>query len=388
MKKIFSHPSSTIRVKGIYYHFFEKLSKMPLSIIFPVFLISLIGFVMMYSAAGDVYPWSYKQINHFFVGVTVLVIVANINVRFYYNMSYYFYFFSLLLLIYVELFGYTAMGATRWINLGFTKVQPSDFMKISMIFVLARYYHDIPYEKISKINYIIVPLLLIIVPVLLIIKQPDLGTAMLLLFIAAGILFVAGISIWVYIIPLIILSVSAPFIWKKLHLYQQNRIMIFLDPDKDPLGAGYNISQSKIAIGSAGLFGKGFMNGSQSQLNFLPERQTDFVFTMFAEEWGMLGCVVLFFLYFLVIFKGFKISLNSKNHFSRIFSFGAVLLIFIHVFINCAMVMGLVPVVGIPLPLMSYGGTIMISTFLCLGMVVNAHLYKRISVAKAIKTFI
>lgn len=386
MKKLFARPKARPFIQGEV-KFIQKALSIPLHLLLPVLIISLIGIAMMYSAGGgSLHPWASKQLAHLFLAIAIAIVVSSIDVKFYYNISYILYFISLGLLIAVELFGYTSMGAKRWLNILFFRIQPSDFMKLAIILVLARYYHDLSHEKVKKVKYIIFPLILVILPIGLIAKQPDLGTAILLLLLSASILFVSGVRMWKFTVTFITVLASIPLIWHHLHTYQKNRILIFLNPESDPLGAGYNIMQSKIAIGSAGALGKGFLKGTQSQLSFLPERHTDFIFTMFAEEWGFIGCITLILLYCYIAYCSTKIAVNCKNHFGRILAIGSIMLIFIHVVVNIAMVMGLLPVVGVPLPLMSYGGTIMITIYIAIGFIANSYIHKKIYINNAIKT--
>jgi len=356
----------------------RKLAELPFFPVFLIFLITAIGIVMMYSASrGNWDPWASKQIVHFSIFFPLMLIISIIDIRFWYRLSYLAYFGSLGLLLAVEIYGHTAMGATRWINLGFMKFQPSDLMKLSLILALARYFHNLSLKNTYRIIHLIIPIFFVLAPCALIMKQPDLGTAMILLFIGGTIFFLAGVKTWKFASVIGAGLISMPIIWNRLHDYQKARIITFLDPDTDPLGAGYNIIQSKIAIGSGGLFGKGLLKGTQSQLNFLPEHQTDFIFTMFSEEFGFFGCTGLIVLYIMLVFYGFHIALNSKNHFGRILASGSSIFLFVHVIINMSMVSGLLPVVGVPLPLLSYGGTIMMTILISFGFLFNVYIHRR-----------
>jgi rod shape determining protein RodA len=358
--------------------FFEKIQDINWSIVILSLLVVFMGIIMMYSAAqGNMHPWAYKQLIHLAVAFPLMCIIAMTNINFWYDKAYIIYGCALLLLIFVEILGHKAMGATRWINLGFIKLQPSEPMKIALVLALARYFHGINYNDINKYRTIIIPLILILLPFLLIIKQPDLGTAMLLLFVGTIMLFAIGIAIWKFVLVGVVALSSMPVLWHFLHEYQKKRILTFLDPERDPLGAGYNIIQSKIAIGSGGFWGKGLLQGTQSQLDFLPEHQTDFIFTMFLEEMGFIGGAILLIIYFSIFWKAILIAMNARSNFAKYSVIGSVSIMFVHVFINMAMVTGLVPAVGIPLPFMTYGGTIMITIMICLGLIQNGSVYSR-----------
>ncbi|AZL16443.1 rod shape-determining protein RodA [Rickettsiales endosymbiont of Stachyamoeba lipophora] len=344
--------------------------------IFYISIISVIGFFLMYSAAqGSIFPWTVKQLIHFSVGFVLMLIVANIRPIFWYRTAYLFYFGALLLLVLVEVMGHTAMGATRWLQLGPIKLQPAELMKIAIIFALGRYFHNVHPHNITRLSYILLPLSLVALPFILILKQPDLGTAMILLLISGIIFFAAGVAWWKFATVFVSGIIALPVLWTMMHDYQKQRILIFLNPEMDKLGAGYNIIQSEIAIGSGGFLGKGLLNGTQVQLSFLPEHQTDFIFTMLSEELGFVGSVTVITLYAAIIFRIFTMALNSKNTFNRLLIVGVMSLFGLHVVINTSMVMGLIPVVGVPLPLLTYGGTIMLTTMFGFGLIFSANLY-------------
>ena len=288
----------------------------------------------------------------------------------------------IVLLVAVEVVGSIGMGAQRWINLGIIKLQPSELMKVGLALALARYFHGISTEDVRRIPYLFVPLMLIAMPSALVLKQPDLGTALFLIMMGGAVFFVAGVRLWKFCIVLAATGAAVPIVWSTLRSYQQKRILTFLDPESDPLGAGYHILQSKIALGSGGLFGKGFMQGSQSHLNFLPEKQTDFIFTMMAEEFGMVGGLVLLGLYILIMIYGFAIGLRSRSHFGRLLALGLTSMLFLYVFINIAMVMGLIPVVGVPLPLISYGGTAMLTLMIGFGFLINVYVHRDVTISR------
>jgi len=274
------------------------------------------------------------------------------------------------------------MGAQRWINLGVIKLQPSELMKVGLTLALARYFHGVSSEDVRRIPCLFVPLVLIALPSALVLKQPDLGTALFLIMIGGAVFFVAGVRLWKFGLALAAAGAAVPIVWSTLRTYQQKRILTFLDPESDPLGAGYHILQSKIALGSGGLFGKGFMQGSQSHLNFLPEKQTDFIFTMMAEEFGMAGGLLLLGLYILIMIYGFAIGLRSRTHFGRLLALGLTSMLFLYVFINIAMVMGLIPVVGVPLPLISYGGNAMLTLMIGIGFLINVYVHRDVTISR------
>jgi rod shape determining protein RodA len=274
------------------------------------------------------------------------------------------------------------MGAQRWINLGFIQLQPSEIMKITLVLAMARYFHGATMEEIARPTHLIAPFLMLAAPAALVLRQPDLGTAIMLAMTAGVIFFLAGVKAWKFGVVIGAGLAALPVAWSFLHGYQQRRILTFLDPETDPLGAGYHILQSKIALGSGGIFGKGYLRGSQSHLNFLPEKQTDFIFTMLAEEFGMVGGLILIGIYVLVLIYGFAIALRVRNQFGRLVALGVVGTFFFYIFINIAMVMGLVPVVGVPLPMISYGGTAMLSLMIGFGFVMCAYVHRDVRIGR------
>jgi len=348
-------------------------------------LLACIGFAMLYSAAeGSFSPWAYRQMLRFALLFPVMLVIAVVDIRFWFKSAYVIYFLVLLALVLTEFFGVTAMGATRWLRLGPFNIQPSEIAKVSVVFALAHYFHTVSSANVGKILYLIPPLLMVAVPSLLIMKQPDLGTALILLMVAGAMFFVSGVKLWKFGAVIFVGVVSLPFVISHLHDYQKKRVLAFLSPESDPMGHGYNILQSKIAIGSGGLFGKGFLKGTQSQLSFLPEKQTDFIFTMLTEEFGFVGGVVILCLYAMLIIYGLYVAVNSKSHFGRLMAVGVTSIFFFHIFVNVAMVMGLIPIVGAPLPLISYGGTIMVTILVAFGLLLNANLYEEASFGKDI----
>jgi rod shape determining protein RodA len=360
----------------------QKLWQINWGLVFVVAMAGGIGLAMLYSAAnGSFDPWASRQAVRFAIGFAFMLIAALIDIRLWLRYAYVIYFATLALLVAVEISGTIGMGAQRWIDLKFIKLQPSEVMKVAMVLALARHFNGLSNEDIRRPLYLIVPLALVLAPAVLVLKQPDLGPAVMLLMVAGAVFFAAGVRLWKFGVLLALGVAAVPIGWNFLHEYQRLRVLTFLTPENDPQGSGYHILQSKIALGSGGMFGKGFLDGTQSHLNFLPEKQTDFIFTMLAEEWGMVGGLVLLGLYVLILAYGFAIALRSRNHFGRILAVGLTANFFLYVFINIAMVMGLIPVVGVPLPLISYGGTALLTVMLSLGLImcVYVHRDRRIS---------
>jgi len=347
-------------------------------------MIACVGFAMLYSAAnGNIDPWASRQMVRYGAGLVLMLLIAVIDIRAWLRHAYLIYTAALVLLIAVEVIGVVGMGAQRWVDLGLFQLQPSAAMKIALVLALARFYHGIALEEVGRIRWLVVPMVLIMVPVALVMWQPDLGTAILLLATATAILLLAGVRMWKFAVLFGTILAAIPIAWRfMLHGYQKDRVLTYLNPERDPLGAGYHIMQSKIALGSGGLFGKGFMQGTQSHLAFLPERQTDFIFTMLAEEFGLIGCLGLLSLYILVIVYGYAIALRSRNQFGRLLATGMITTFFLYVFINMAMVMGLIPVVGVPLPLVSYGGTSMMSLLIGFGLILSVYVHRDVIIAR------
>ena len=370
----FRNQSMTIR---------EKLYNISFSYVMFIVILAAIGIVMLYSAAnGNWSPWAINQLIRFGMGFAVMIVLALTDIKLLLRYAYIFYFITLILLVVVEVAGHTGMGATRWINLGFIKLQPSEFMKIAMVLVLARYFHTSSLQSIESVRGIIPPLLMAIFPAFLIVLQPDLGTALMLIFTTAAMFFAVGVQIWKFVVVFIGGLVTIPFAWHFLHDYQQNRVLTFLNPERDPLGAGYHIIQSKIALGSGGVFGKGFLKGSQGHLNFLPEKHTDFIFTMLSEEFGLVGAVLVVILNILILAYSYSFALKSTSYFGKLLAIGLATNYFMYVFINIAMVLGLLPVVGIPLPLISYGGTVMLSIMASFGIILCVHINRNVPLGK------
>jgi len=346
-------------------------------------LTASVGFVMLYSAAGgNLEPWADRQMFRFGLGLVGMVVVALIDIRIWMKLAYPGYIVSLALLGAVEYIGSGAMGAQRWIDLGFFQLQPSELVKVAMVLALARYFHGRSHAQIGNPFYLVPPLLIVFLPAALVMRQPDLGTAVLLIAVGGGLFFLAGVRIWKFVLVVVAAMAAVPIAWQYLHDYQRQRILTFLDPEQDPLGSGYHIMQALIALGSGGMFGKGYMQGTQSNLNFLPEKQTDFIFTMLSEEFGFVGGLTLIGLYVVLIAFGFSIALRSRSQYGRLVALGLTTAFFLYVFINIAMVVGLIPVVGVPLPLVSYGGTALLALLFSFGLVLNVHLYREVRLGR------
>jgi len=355
----------------------EKLWQMSWSLIFWLCCIFAVGLAMLYLAAnGSMQPWAGPQLIRFLIGLGMLAAIAITDIRLILRYAYAFYVIVLILLIVVEVKGFVGGGAQRWVDLGFINLQPSELMKPAIVIALARYFHGVNMDEIGQPTMLLFPLALIGIPTALIMIQPDLGTALLVVMGATVMLFMAGVRIWKFLVMGGLGLAAIPVAWNMLHDYQQNRILTFLDPESDPLGTGYHILQSKIALGSGGLFGKGFMAGTQSHLNFLPERQTDFIFTMLAEEFGMVGGLLLLGLYVILLIYGYAIAFRCRHQFGRLVAMGITTGFFLYFFINIAMVMGLVPVVGVTLPFISYGGTSLLTLMLSTGLLMNIYVHR------------
>lgn len=355
----------------------DRLSRLHWPLVGMLSLLALAGVVTLYSVAeGSWTPWAFNHAARFGVSLVMLVVMGFIGMRFWMALAYPLYAAALFALCLVPIIGEVNMGAQRWIDLGFMQFQPSEVMKIGLVMALARYYHGLRVEQVSHILYLIPPLIMIGAPAGLVFIQPDLGTALMLGMSGIAIMFLAGLS-WriAFLGALAALGgVYLAYRFEILKQYQIERILTFLDPDRDPLGQGYHLLQSKIALGSAGFTGKGYMEGSQAQLKFLPEMQTDFIFTMFGEEFGFVGAIALLGVYLAVIMTGVSIALKARTHFARLTAMGVVVAFALYLMINTGMVMGLAPVVGVPLPLVSYGGTVMITIMAGFGLVMSAHL--------------
>ncbi|RYE06350.1 MAG: rod shape-determining protein RodA [Rickettsiaceae bacterium] len=358
-------------------NYFAKFYKLPFILLGLVVIISFFGLINLWSAAGgNLLPWAQKQMINFCLFFTLSIIIALTDIKYIFKFSYLFYFTVLILLLSVELFGINIMGGKRWLDLGITRLQPSEPAKIAMVLMLAKFFHQAKIEDITSTKKILIPIIASLLPIILIIKQPDLGTGIILLIITIIMFFNSGVQIWKFIVLGVSAMFCLPVIWYVMYEYQRKRVIIFLNPEQDPLGAGYNIIQSKIAIGSGGLFGKGLAQGTQSKLEFLPEHQTDFIFASLAEETGFIGCLFLLILYALIIIICLTIIVDCKTIFGKFVVIGMVSILASHVFINIAMVTGLLPVVGVPLPFISYGGTMTASMLIGIGLIMNVAVHK------------
>ncbi|MEM9146571.1 MAG: rod shape-determining protein RodA [Pseudomonadota bacterium] len=363
----------------------SKLLRLNWALVLLVSAISGLGFLMLYSVAGGSFePWAGRQMSRFGVGLMLMTIVALIDIRVWKWAAPWAYLGAMALLIAVEFIGQTGMGAQRWIRIGPLNLQPSELMKIALVMALARYYAWLDPDRVSRPLWLIPPLGLIALPAALVLKQPDLGTALMLGLGGAVVMFLAGVSWWYFGSALALgiggiwaVIASRGTEWQVLKDYQYRRIETFLDPERDPLGAGYHITQSKIAMGSGGLTGRGFMQGTQSRLNFLPEKHTDFIFTTLSEEFGAIGSIFLLVLYVLVVVFGFASMAANRDRFGALLTGGLTAAFFFFWGINMAMVMGLIPIVGVPLPLVSYGGSAMLVLMLAFGLIQSAHIHRR-----------
>ena len=355
--------------------FFQKIKNLDYILIISVILLSIISLFVMYSTDGGEILFHTK--NHFIklvVFFPLMIIVAFFNIKFWHNFSYIIYLLIILLLIWVSFFGIKSSGSQRWMDVYLFVLQPSELMKVAIILCLAKYYHRLKTHDVNSFTSIVVSMSIIFIPIILVLSQPDLGTSVLIAFSGLIILWLGGVKIKYFFISLVTFLISLPFIISFLKPYQKLRILTYLDPDRDPLGAGYQIIQSKIAIGSGGFQGKGFLKGTQSYLDFLPEKHTDFIFTLFSEEFGFLGSIVLLLIYSIIIIRIIRIGIISRSNFSKLFCFGFAFAIFIYIFVNLSMVLGLLPIVGSPLPIMSYGGSSMLATMIGFGIVLSAKI--------------
>ena len=355
--------------------FFQKLKNFDYILMFCILLLGIISTLSMYSTdGGEILFHSKSHIYKFLIFFPLMIFLSFLNIKFWHYFSYVFYTIVLILLIWASVDGVKASGSQRWINLYFINLQPSELMKIAIIACLAKYYHRIHLNKINSFQTIIIALVIIILPIMLVISQPDLGTSILIALSGLAVIWLAGLNIKFFLYSFLTLLISLPFAISFLKPYQKLRILTFLDPDKDPLGAGYQIIQSKIAVGSGGLVGKGFLKGTQSYLEFLPEKHTDFIFTLFAEEFGFLGSIGLLLIYTTIIYRVLKIGSISRSYFAKLFCYGYGTAIFIYVSVNMSMVLGLLPIVGSPLPIMSYGGSSMLATMIGFAIVMSAKI--------------
>ena len=356
----------------------DKIFAFDFTLFFLILLLGIISLFAMYSSERG--NFSYHTQNHlyrFSIFFLLFIIISFFRIQFWYKSAYLFYFIVLILLFAVYLFGVTASGSKRWISLFFFNLQPSELMKVSLIIFLARYYYKIPSQNVNNIKHIFIPFFSLMIPVFLVVSQPDLGTAVLIAISGLIVIWLTGFRIKYFLYSFIVLICLIPVGISFLKPYQRTRILTFLNPERDPLGAGYQIIQSKIALGSGGIFGKGFLQGSQSYLDYLPEKHTDFIFTLFSEEFGFVGSLILLLIYAFVIYRIAAIGNQSKNNFAKLFCFGFAAAFFVYVTVNMAMVLGLLPIVGAPLPIMSYGGSSMLSIMIGLGIVMSCKIHNQ-----------
>ena len=368
----------TERLNTRNYSLFEKLKSVDYFLILIIILIGAISVFAIYSTErGEFSFYTKNHLLRLLVFFGMFLVLSFVRITFWYKNAYFFYIVCVSLLFITLFFGLMASGSRRWLDLYFLNLQPSEIMKIAIIVCFARYYHRIQTAEIQNYKFILVPLILLLIPCYLVIQQPDLGTSILIAGTGIIIIWLAGLNIKYFVYSGLLLIVSLPFAVSLLKPYQKSRILTFFNPDRDPLGAGYQIIQSKIAIGSGGFFGKGFLKGTQSYLEFLPEKHTDFIFTLFSEEFGFLGSIMLLLLYILLIYRIISIGFYSKSFFSKLFCFGFASAIFLYIFVNISMVLGLLPIVGAPLPIMSYGGSSMLSIMLGLSIVMSCKIYSQ-----------
>tara|TARA_B100000029_G_scaffold43709_1_gene40483 strand:+ start:1591 stop:2715 length:1125 start_codon:yes stop_codon:yes gene_type:complete len=358
--------------------FFQKLRSFDYILFLLILFIGTISVFAMYSSDGG--EFSYHTKNHllrFSIFFVMMVFISFINIKTWHSLGYLFYIIVLGLLFWASFYGITVQGSQRWINLYFINLQPSELMKVAIIICFAKYYHRMQLENVNKFKNIIIPLLVLLIPISLVVSQPDLGTSILIALSGIIVLWLAGVNVKYFFYSSFVFIISAPFIISFLKPYQKLRILTFFDPDKDPLGAGYQIIQSKIAVGSGGLTGKGFLKGTQGYLEFLPEKHTDFIFTLYSEEFGFIGSLFLLLLYAVMIFRIIRIGSLSRSFFGKFFCYGFGSAIFVYITVNMAMVLGLVPIVGSPLPIMSYGGSSMLATMIGFGIVMSTKIYNK-----------
>ena len=356
----------------------DKILAFDFTLLFLVFLLGLISLFAMYSSEQGAFSYhTQSHLYRFTIFFLFFIFISFLNINYIYKSAYIFYILVLILLFAVDSFGVTSSGSKRWISLFFINLQPSELMKISLIVFLARYYNKIPSQNVNSIKHIFIPFISFMIPVYLVVKQPDLGTAVLIAITGLIVIWLTGFRLKYFLYSFFVLICLIPVGISFLKPYQKSRILTFLNPERDPLGAGYQIIQSKIAVGSGGIFGKGFLQGSQSYLDYLPEKHTDFIFTLFSEEFGFIGSLFLLIIYALIIYRISKIGSQSRNNFARLFCFGFAAAFFVYVTVNMSMVLGLLPIVGAPLPIMSYGGSSMLAIMTGLGIVMSCKIHRQ-----------
>ena len=358
--------------------FFQKIRSFDILLIMSILALGIVGVLAMYSSDGGQFLYHTKShIVRFSVFFCLMLVFSFIRIKFWHILGYFFYFIVVLLLIYASFYGITASGSQRWINLFFINLQPSELMKIAVIICFAKYYHRMQVSNANKFKNLLIPVIILVIPTLLVLSQPDLGTSILIASSGLVVIWLSGVNIKYFVYMALILIISTPFVISFLKPYQKIRILTFFNPERDPLGAGYQIIQSKIAVGSGGIWGKGFLKGTQSYLEFLPEKHTDFIFTLFSEEFGFVGSLVILIIYSIMIYRIIVIGSIARSFFAKLYCYGFGSAIFIYVVVNMSMVLGLLPIVGSPLPIMSYGGSSMLATMIGLSIVMSAKIYHR-----------
>ena len=358
--------------------FFQKVRSFDVWLILSVLILGAVGVVSMHSSEGGQFLYYTKgQIVRFAIFFLMMLVFSFIRIKFWHDLGYFFYFIIVLLLIYASYYGITASGSQRWISLYFINLQPSELMKIAVIVCFAKYYHRMQVNNVNKFKNLLSPLIILLIPTTLVLTQPDLGTSILIALSGIVVIWLSGVNIKYFIYSGLALIISTPFFISFLEPYQKLRILSFFDPERDPLGSGYQIIQSKIAVGSGGMWGKGLFKGTQSYLEFLPEKHTDFIFTLFSEEFGFFGSLALLLVYSLMIYRIILIGSICRSFFAKLYCYGFGSAIFIYIVVNMSMVLGLLPIVGSPLPIMSYGGSSMLATMLGLSIVLSAKIYHR-----------
>ena len=367
-----------IQSRGLELNIISRLRSINFIFLFLVILIFLIGVLALYSVSGGEFnSYPIKHIQRFLLGLIVFLIICSIDIKFFFILAYPIFLLSLLFLIIVPFFGTESYGATRWIKIGGISLQPSEFIKFTLILALAKYFHSSTDKSLVFIKKFIFPLIIILIPVVIVAAQPDLGTAIVIFIGGVSVFWLIGLNYRYFITGGMMILFSIPLLWQYLKDYQKERVFTFFNPERDPLGNGYHIMQSKIALGSGGVLGKGYLEGTQSHLNFLPEMHTDFIFTMFGEEFGFLGALLLIILYTWLIFLSIKMGLESRSDFGKYLSLGVSTVFFIYIFVNISMVTGLLPVVGVPLPLVSYGGSSMLAVMVGFGLLMNCYIHQK-----------
>ena len=367
---------------NFYNSVFTKIQSISYPLLGLIAILFLVGLAALYSISdGDFNSWPIKHSQRFILGLIIFFIVILLDLRIIFGYAYVIFFLSIVTLAIIPFFGIESNGATRWISIAGISLQPSEFVKYTLILALAKYFHSINSDS-SFIKTLIIPLIITIVPVFFVITQPDLGTALIILLGGISLLWISGLNYKYFIVGVFSIICSLPVLWQYLKNYQKDRVLTFFNPERDPLGNGYHIMQSKIALGSGGIFGKGYMEGTQSHLNFLPEMQTDFIFTMLGEEFGYIGTLLLLLIYAALIMISIRLALKSRSLFSKYLSLGVCNVFFIYVFVNIGMVTGLLPVVGVPLPFISYGGSSMLAVMFGFGLLMNCYINRNIIIEK------